>query len=128
MVNYETCQYCERVITNPICARCYLKSFLYWLNDHGLDKKEKSQIIDYIKTSLMEEDDSEDNCILCNSECVDICTYCFFSRLEDFMKKNHASKKIIEDFSHTFNYDLYSDHAYELTDKDDRAYSIFEIF
>ena len=71
------CTICLESITDPVCTYCYIKQVRMWFNDLKIDPIFKKFAINKIKNKLLFEGVSEIDCILCGSENVDVCFYCF---------------------------------------------------
>ncbi|VVB78865.1 Uncharacterised protein [uncultured archaeon] len=118
MKNTEFCKICNNPVTNPICAKCNTKHFLLWMNKHNLSLKKRHYLLDYIKKNLFFESENNDNCIICNSETIGICSYCFYSKIENILDRLKIAEDIKEDFLQIFNYELFSDESFSLDNPD----------
>jgi hypothetical protein len=129
MMVQEVCQICNRQITNPICTKCNTKHFVTWFNRYKVETKKQEVILNYISKHLIIESNNSDTCVICNSENVSICSYCFYYKLDVFLSGIKIPKAMIEDFSRIFNYQLNSDEAFNpdfASKKDDDSNEAFD--
>lgn len=106
--NYaERCNNCYNVITEPICNECYLKELKIWLEKCFLNELLIVSIIARAKQKFKEESINESICILCETENVSICTYCYFSKIHNILVSSNLPRELIDEFLEMFNYSLY---------------------
>jgi len=74
-----------------------------WLSDsdYCVDKK---LLAEAIKKNLPPESRNETLCILCKTEPVNTCIYCYFSTLEQLITRLRFHKKVLQEFLLIFNY------------------------
>ncbi len=104
MANEYLCVSCYEPITNFICERCYLNQIEKWLSNSGLDIDTQEFILEKIRKTFTKELETQNTCIICKTEDVKICSYCFFLKIAKTMKKIGISKEFIELFLADFNY------------------------
>jgi len=98
------CQKCLYPITNPICTSCFSKQVLNWIRDKKPPKKQIAEITYFIKNLERENEDhpSDINCIICGSNTVSLCTFCFAKKARDFIEQN-MSESIVKQFEEDFD-------------------------
>ena len=106
----EVCVNCYQGITNPICEKCRTKQLAIWLNDAEIDPSTTTKIIRKIRENLSFNYNNESLCILCGSELITICTYCYFFKVDRILRSLNLTDETIEEFLQLFNYRLY--HAF----------------
>jgi hypothetical protein len=123
---YEShCAICLESITDPVCIYCYIKQVKTWFRDINVNPLVGKFAVNKIKDKLLVGGISEINCILCGSENVDICFYCFGFMTVQILRELNLPDSMIESFSESFNYDLMgrdldtleSHHNYEIQNK-----------
>jgi hypothetical protein len=77
------------------------------MSDHDVDKA----IIDSITSKIRERYPGENlnnmPCIICGTETVSTCTYCFFFKIENILMSLNIPEEMIMHFLQIFNYKLY---------------------
>jgi hypothetical protein len=107
MIGENVCTHCSEKITNPICEKCYTRQLALWLNDTQMNPAISSKIIKKIRQNLSDETLNDIPCIICNTESVSTCTYCYFFKVENILKNLNLPEEFIEDYKTIFNYKLY---------------------
>ena len=108
MANKELCSNCYQGITNPICEKCKTKELAVWMNDYPINQKIIRYVIGKIRNSYATpHENNEAFCILCCSELLTICTYCYFLKVEKILTELALPEETVEKFLETFNYKLY---------------------
>lgn len=104
----QVCSECYQGVTNPICEKCHTRQLALWLNDYEVDPKLISHIIRRIRQSYSLEEVNEMPCIICDTELVSICTYCYFFKVERVLRSLNLPDEMVEHFLQIFNYKLYN--------------------
>ena len=102
----QVCIHCYHIAVNPICEKCYTKQIYFWLSYQEINPKITSNIIKNIKEKFSSENQCDMLCIICNTELVSTCTFCYFFKVENILRKLNLSEKIIDNFLEIFNYKI----------------------
>jgi hypothetical protein len=102
--NNNLCAECYEPITNPVCSTCYLKEVVSWLNDQDIKDKKKEIIYTTLNEYFLRENPNLYTCILCQTNKLSVCSYCFFLITLKTLKKMHIPKSKLGNFIHIFNY------------------------
>jgi hypothetical protein len=103
--NYN-CIICLEPITNPVCIECYLKEINSWLQENIENKITRQIILLSIINKIPKTPFKKDLCILCGKNEVTTCSYCFFLKTLEILKKLELSRETMNSFKETFNYSL----------------------
>ena len=109
--NTQVCSQCFQGITNPICEVCHTKQLAIWMNDYGFPPRTIQKVVKEIRRQTPTQD-YENFCILCNTENVSICTFCFFFKVENILTKLDLPSEVVAHFLAVFNYKLYKQSQY----------------
>ena len=77
-----------------------------WFNDLQINPIFKRFAINKIKNRLLIDGINETGCILCGSDNVDVCFYCFGFIAIEVLRELNLTDNMIESFSDSFNYKL----------------------
>lgn len=103
--NYS-CVICLEPITNPVCLNCYLKEINVWAQEEIPSDIKRKFLLLSILERIPENYFEKDICILCGNEEVTICSYCFFLKTLEILKKLDFPERTINSFRETFNYSI----------------------
>lgn len=106
--NQQVCVSCYQGISNPICEKCHTKQLAVWLNDYDANPKIITNIIRRMRKSFSIEKANDALCIICGTELVSICTYCYFFKVDKVLQTLNLPEETIENFLEIFNYKLYN--------------------
>ena len=114
----RTCIECYEGITNPVCARCFIKQINYWLRDNGVDFVPREAIIDKLERELLiksfkHNPEEHSQCIICGED-VAICSYCFFTKATRIFKEFNFDQELTESFMEIFSYNKFEPKAEKL--------------
>lgn len=98
------CTRCYSPISNPVCMTCHLKEVRFFLEDKGVSKSLKFKILADIAYYLKCEPLHQDTCILCGTEKLSTCSYCFFLISARVIKNLMGSGELLDTFLEIFNY------------------------
>lgn len=109
MKDKEICSICNRITTNPVCVRCSTKHFIVWLNDYDIDIEKRLTLTRKIRNYFFFESLMSYECLLCKSETMYVCSYCFFYEIVIIMKKLNFPEDMLKDFCIKFNHAINTD-------------------
>jgi len=116
------CMECLQVVTNPICYSCFSKHISSWLEYEGAQSYIQARVFREINKIIRKESLNKDQCILCNNNFINMCSFCFYSKVERIMEKLDIPSQVIGDFE-----DLFIDKSYKIQDEiimEQRTFSI----
>jgi|SRR3989338_9141594 len=104
--SHGLCLECNEGIFNPVCPVCLAGEMQAWVESNGFEKKTGEKIIAFANKAKSRFIDEGINCAVCKKNQTSICPYCFTDKIYNFLNKLNISKKIIEGFLISFNYDF----------------------
>ena len=98
MLSSNPCILCEDSIYDPVCRSCYIKQIKVLVNDFKFHPMAKEIILKKIKNKFPIETLNNFECILCQSENVTMCRYCFSIILRNILRELNFTEDLIEEF------------------------------
>jgi len=107
----DLCTNCVQVITNPVCSHCFSNHVALWLRDRNIHSYELFKIKKLLRdfVVLSEGTPSDIKCILCGSQRVNVCAYCFINNTEKIIEKIEGNTETLNDFNEDFHKEIWID-------------------
>lgn len=110
MVNViPLCTECAQTVTNPLCSNCFTNEIISWLRDKKISYQKMGTIMGDFQMLLEEakESPSDINCITCQKNKVNLCTYCFLNKTKIILNKRIFNEEIHKNFDEDFNIQIW---------------------
>lgn len=106
MIQLTLCPNCNRIVSDPICVKCYLREFVLWLNDQDIPLPQRNAMMKMINKNLMPPMIHGQLCILCENHDTSLCSYCFFFNIKIYLERLNIPEEVIDNYMLSFNYEI----------------------
>jgi len=92
-----------------MCPYCFARQVRTWLNEKRISKETIFAIEEDLRKITNHFDDkvSEVRCVICGSERVSLCTFCFINKVYRILHKHLGKTEVLHEFEEIFNKDLW---------------------